>query len=265
MAVGSTYQGEDNDAVVFTSADGVTWQRAAGPGGAFGGPGWQGMHAVTAGGPGWVAVGYAASEEDWAAAVWTSADGLTWARVPHDEALFGGENDQEMFGVIAAGPGLVAVGVDDDAPAVWLSADGLAWEKVAADRFSSDPAFGQLRQGDAGSGGVAAVRPGGRGLPGVVLGGERRRGHRRRRLGLPGRPQLGAGVRGRRHLRRALRPEDVGRHPGRAGVRRRRLGPRRRGRRRRGVDLVRRDHLEADSPTTPSSGAPASRRCTGWW
>lgn len=141
VAVGSTYQGEDNDAVVFASADGITWQRAAGADGAFGGPGWQGMHAVTAGGPGWVAVGYAASGEDWAAAVWTSADGLTWERVSHDEALFGGENDQEMFGVIAAGPGLVAVGVDDDAPAVWLSADGLAWEKVAADGFSSDPAF----------------------------------------------------------------------------------------------------------------------------
>lgn len=62
--------------------------------------------------------------------MWTSADGSTWARVPHDEALFGGENDQEMFGVIAAGPGLVAVGVDDDAPAVWLSADGTNWRRI---------------------------------------------------------------------------------------------------------------------------------------
>jgi len=141
VAVGSTYEGEDNDAAVFTSADGLTWSRVADPGGVFGGPGWQAMHAVTAGGPGWVAVGYAASDEDWAAAVWTSADGLTWVRVPHDEGLFGGENDQEMFGVIAAGPGLIAVGVDDQAPAVWLSSDGLAWEKVAADRFFSDPAF----------------------------------------------------------------------------------------------------------------------------
>ncbi len=69
---------------------------------------------MTAGGPGWVAVGHDDSGEDWNAAVWTSPDGVAWTRVPHDEALFGGENDQEMFGVIAAGPGLVAVGADYD-------------------------------------------------------------------------------------------------------------------------------------------------------
>ncbi len=145
VAVGRVYNGADYDAVVITSPDGLAWSRVADDGSGFGGPGWQGMHAVVAGGPGWVAVGYddvgEGYEGDWIAAVWTSPDGATWTRVPHEEALFGGMNDQEMFGVLAAGPGLVAVGTDDDSPAAWVSADGLAWEKLPPERFSSDPAF----------------------------------------------------------------------------------------------------------------------------
>lgn len=141
VAVGTEYPGDDYDAVVFTSPDAQAWNRVPDPESVFGGAGWQGMHAVTAGGPGWVAVGYDDSGEDWNAAVWTSADGVTWERVPHEEALFGGVNDQEMFGVVAAGPGLVAVGVDDEAPAAWVSSDGRAWQKVPTDSFSNDPSF----------------------------------------------------------------------------------------------------------------------------
>jgi len=161
LAVGSEYNGADNDAVVWSSPDGVAWSRVPDPGGVFGGPGWQGMHAATAGGPGWVAVGHDDSGEDWNAAVWTSPDGLAWTRVPHDEALFGGQNDQEMFGVAAAGPGLVAVGVDDESPAAWVSADGLVWQKVPSDRFSSSPEFADadkvLRSVTAGGPGLVAV------------------------------------------------------------------------------------------------------------
>jgi hypothetical protein len=161
VAVGAQYQGEDYDAVVFTSPDGLTWSRVPDPEGVFGGPGWQGMHAVTAGGPGWVAVGYDDSGEDWNAAVWTSPDGVTWTRVPHDEELFGGTNDQEMFGIAAAGPGLVAVGADDEAPAAWVSADGLSWQKVGPDRFFNDPSFDNtdkvLRAVAAGPQGLVAV------------------------------------------------------------------------------------------------------------
>ncbi|HUU61161.1 MAG TPA: hypothetical protein VMX37_02095, partial [Acidimicrobiia bacterium] len=58
-------------------------------------------------------------------AVWTSADGLVWSRVPHDEALFVGVDAQQMIAVIPGGPGLVAVGYgvsggETDA-AVWVS------------------------------------------------------------------------------------------------------------------------------------------------
>ena len=80
---------------------------------------------MTTGGPGLVAVGLEASGGDVFAAVWTSADGITWSRVPHDEAALGGEGSQGMRGVTAGGPGLVAVGNDrlgdDINAAVWVA------------------------------------------------------------------------------------------------------------------------------------------------
>jgi hypothetical protein len=56
-----------------------------------------GMQDVTAGGPGLVAVGDVES----GAAVWTSVDGTTWARVPHDPAVFGTNSDLSMSAVTA--------------------------------------------------------------------------------------------------------------------------------------------------------------------
>ena len=53
------------------------------------------------------------------AAVWTSVDGITWTRVPHDEALFG---DTTMSSVTAGGPGLVAVGESEEGTVVWAAA-----------------------------------------------------------------------------------------------------------------------------------------------
>jgi len=131
VAVGS--DGSDDflsDAAVWTSVDGITWSRLPHDEEVFGG-GW--MESVTEGGPGLVAVGSSGSNEERGlvgrAAVWTSADGITWSRVPHDEAIFGGTS---MNGVIAGGPGLVAVGGDGDA-AVWTSVDGLTWSRVPHD------------------------------------------------------------------------------------------------------------------------------------
>lgn len=67
----------------------------------LGGPGGiteQRMCAVAAGGPDRVAVGVERDRE--AAAVWTSVDGTPWQRVPHDEAVFGGEHIEEApFGL----------------------------------------------------------------------------------------------------------------------------------------------------------------------
>ena len=62
------------------------------------------MSSVTVGGPGLVAVGW----DTMGAAVWTSVDGITWSRVPHDEAVFGARPDLpalEMRSITAGGPG----------------------------------------------------------------------------------------------------------------------------------------------------------------
>ncbi|MGI9658761.1 MAG: hypothetical protein ACR2OD_07625 [Gaiellaceae bacterium] len=125
-------------AAVWTSADGVRWARVLDDEAALGGPGGQTMLSVTAGGPGLVAVGWDQPlGRD--AAVWTSADGVSWSRVEHDDAVFGGLGYQSMSAVIAGGPGLVAVGRDRTGPVVWTSPDGAEWTRItpetAADIF----------------------------------------------------------------------------------------------------------------------------------
>jgi hypothetical protein len=123
---------------VWVSADGLTWSRVAHDEAVFGGGDDQEMWSVATGGPGLVAVGYDESDGDRDAAVWVSADGWTWSRVPHDEAVFGGTDEQEMASVGASGSGLVAVGDDNSGgnwdAAVWASGDGLTWSRVPHDR-----------------------------------------------------------------------------------------------------------------------------------
>jgi hypothetical protein len=166
VAVGVASLGDDRDAAVWTSPDGLTWTRVPHDEANLGGPNWESMNAVTAGGPGLVAVGVASLGDDSDAAVWTSPDGLTWTRVPHDEVIFGGDRRQVMNAVVAGGPGLVAVGYDEagagrdesggaatDA-AVWTSADGLTWTRIPHDEAALG---GHNSQG---MNGVAAGGPG---------------------------------------------------------------------------------------------------------
>jgi hypothetical protein len=154
---GPVADGEGN-AAVWTSPDGFVWSRVPHDEAIFGGLGEQRMVSVTAGGPGLVAVGFdrPAEQGEGNAAVWTSPDGFVWSRVPHDEAIFGGNSRQMMLGVTPGGPGLVAVGTDGysykgdedqhtETPdelaaveravdaAVWTSPDGLVWSRVPHD------------------------------------------------------------------------------------------------------------------------------------
>ena len=78
-----------------------------------------------------------------------------WSRIPHDEAVFGGEGGQEMLSVVSGGPGLVAVGQGDDGAAVWTSVDGVSWSRVPHD----DSVFGggEMRSVTAGGPGLVAV------------------------------------------------------------------------------------------------------------
>ncbi len=187
---------DTSDAAVWTSVDGITWSRVPHDEAVFGGQGEQQMHSVTVGGPGLVAVGsdgfletdrgQLTDYDDFTgvAAVWTSVDGLTWSRVPADEAVFGGEHDQLMLSVTPAGSGLVAVGrawapagdslfIDDSAASVWTSDDGITWFWIGYDEavlgsednspflLSDGPVFTEYRQFMSGvaatSSGVVAV------------------------------------------------------------------------------------------------------------
>ena len=128
------------DAAVWTSPDGITWSRVPHDEDIFGGVGEQTMTSVTAGGPGLVAVGWDLPViVDADAAVWTSPDGITWSRVPHDEDIFGGNSFQAMWSVTTGGPGLVAIGEDrgrnhpEGEVAVWTSVTGFTWTRVNVD------------------------------------------------------------------------------------------------------------------------------------
>jgi len=180
VAVGSEGRfNRESDAVVWTSVDGLIWSRVPHDEAVFGG-GW--INSVTAGGPGLVAVGSvnSANEPDGDAlgdaAVWTSVDGITWSRVPHDEAVFGGADTQWMDEVIVGGPGLVAVGSDGRGywdnnaglvAAVWTSVDGITWSRVPHD----DAVFGRLPElGGFSRDGMISVTAGGPGLVAVGTG-----------------------------------------------------------------------------------------------
>jgi hypothetical protein len=156
----------DDGAAVWSSVDGLTWSRVPHDEALFGGAA---MTSVTAGGPGLVAVGAVGSGYDFeVAAVWTSVDGLTWSRVPHDEAVFGG-GGQGMNSVTVGGPGLVAVGRDEPdinsngekcclRAAVWTSVDGIIWTRVPDDEAVFDGPGGQEMNSVAAAGsGLVAV------------------------------------------------------------------------------------------------------------
>lgn len=175
VAVGSTSDGDisDQDAVVLTSVDGITWSRTPHDEAVFGG---SAMSSVTVGGPGLVAVGK--TEGGWTdtdAVVWTSVDGIIWSRVPHDESIFGGDAAQSIYDVVAGGPGLVAVGRDGDerpwdnsfgsSAAVWTSVDGVTWSRVPHDESVFAPGGNKLMLsvtvGGPGLVAVGAQSPGG--------------------------------------------------------------------------------------------------------
>ena len=95
------------------------------------------MNAVVAHGSSFVAVGWDTVHTSRDASAWTSTDGTAWERVPQDEVEFGGPGMQLMYGIDAAGRGLVAVGRDTSGggsdAAVWFSDDGVTWARSPGD------------------------------------------------------------------------------------------------------------------------------------
>jgi CHAT domain len=114
VAVGyDTVEGGE-DAAVWTSADGTTWDRAPTKDDLrqFGRQRMRGVAYIPD--RGFVAVGIDGSD----AAVWTSADGVKWTRSRTD--LEGGVK-REMTGIIATEDQLIVVGVERGAPAIWTA------------------------------------------------------------------------------------------------------------------------------------------------
>ena len=82
--------------------------------------------------PGVVVVGRQTAALGLGALVWFSPDGVTWSRVPHDDAVFG---SAWMNDVTYTDGRYWAVGATREprTPAVWSSNDGVTWTRVEAE------------------------------------------------------------------------------------------------------------------------------------
>jgi hypothetical protein len=194
VAVGSDRSGRDSDAAIWYSLGGRAWSRVPHDEAVFGGDGHQQVNAVAAVGSGFVAVGTEGDDAtplpsmnepsesfETHAAVWHSDDGITWSRVPHHDALSGGDGGAVMNDVAYDGTGLVAVGavyhrtepfavygwedgdwavIDADVDAAaWQSDDGVTWTRVVneGDVFGGDTMRHNMNAVVAGGPGFVAV------------------------------------------------------------------------------------------------------------
>ena len=134
---------------IWTSVDGLTWQRGTIAGGARNAC----VAAIVTGGPVLLAVGrrWDGPMAPAVPAFWTSADGRVWR--PADTSAMYDVPWAEDIDVVAGGPGFVAYGREPfsaKAPstwgrgagrfAVWTSRDGRSWSRAA------DPGFGPAAQ-----------------------------------------------------------------------------------------------------------------------
>jgi photosystem II stability/assembly factor-like uncharacterized protein len=138
VAVGANvlFDGSSGDARAWTSADGIRWQ-AAEPPKSFTDAS---MESMVAGPDGFVAVGsdgYPGANIQLpgarGAAVWSSADGRSWARAPAQASFVGAI----MTGVRTTSSGYVAWGQaianteGPPQPPIWTSSDGIRWARAS--------------------------------------------------------------------------------------------------------------------------------------
>jgi len=147
VAVGAEQVGLRSVAAVWTSGDrGSTWSRVPHDDSVFGafdddigpaiGGGWSIREVVFSNGR-FVAVGMA-SAAGVGPVAWYSDDGRTWIRVSAEDGPLGGDGLTSVTGLVAGGPGFVAVGGftsgnDENliTPLVWTSEDGETWRTYA--------------------------------------------------------------------------------------------------------------------------------------
>jgi hypothetical protein len=137
VAVGYENFGGDANGVVWTSVDGVNWERATDAGTAFSGPGDQVPSTIVhlANGS-WVAGGREDIADHSDAAAWSSADGRTWHRVASPD--FGGARDDAIYAMTASPEGAIAVGAsrleESTDAVVWTTSTGTSWSRVPFNR-----------------------------------------------------------------------------------------------------------------------------------
>jgi hypothetical protein len=133
---GSTYVAVGQDAAgaaIWWSPDGGTFRRVA-----LATAAGTRLLDVAAGGPGFVAVGWTVdSSQVQHAAVWTSADGLSWQVDPAASALDGVQLDE----VTAWTGRLTAVGTAPAGAVAYVSLDGVSWQALPAGPGFSGAAF----------------------------------------------------------------------------------------------------------------------------
>lgn len=133
---GSTYVAVGQDAAgaaIWWSPDGGTFRRVA-----LATAAGTRLLDVAAGGPGFVAVGWTVdSSQVQHAAVWTSADGLSWQVDPAASAL----DSVQLDGVTAWTGRLTAVGTAPAGAVAYVSLDGVSWQALPAGPGFSGAAF----------------------------------------------------------------------------------------------------------------------------
>ncbi|HEX5630415.1 MAG TPA: hypothetical protein VFY15_02020, partial [Acidimicrobiia bacterium] len=143
VAAGFAIAGNEADAAVWLSPDGISWTRVHDP--RFAEVGTQRIYSLTATADGLIAGGtnYHANPfglYNLDARVWRSPDGILWEKI--DAPDFGGPGWQYISAVAATPNGLIAAGgyilgqpgFHNDA-AVWVSDDGVEWTRVTGLAF----------------------------------------------------------------------------------------------------------------------------------
>jgi hypothetical protein len=125
VAVGTVVSGAEQQPVVVTSADGVTW-RALDTLAAFAGPHTYVM-GVTSGPGGYVVVGKQVLHGRVFAAMWWSADLRNWVMGSNGH-LDGRLESSTVYAVAAVPIGFVAAGTHGNCHSVWTSPDGQMWQ-----------------------------------------------------------------------------------------------------------------------------------------
>ncbi|HVR80074.1 MAG TPA: hypothetical protein VMS99_16990 [Acidimicrobiia bacterium] len=116
----------DTDAAIWTSSDGLHWDRAL-PNRSLGGRRSQELWTVAAFDGRLLAGG----GDRGSAAVWTSTDGVSWNRVIGPNRFLGSRQGRAIIrGMTVGGPGIIAVGEADNDAAIWTSSDGENWSRV---------------------------------------------------------------------------------------------------------------------------------------